>query len=160
MDIWAIGWTTCGETSAFPPYDWHPGQGSGQLFSNLATSHLTLSKWGGTSTPRGGASTYTYKYPSTHNLLPLYIYIGVTAGTSVKVPYPYPPSHTGVSQIYSEDSRPGGVTLGRPTVAVRQAATALALTCWLHLQLLLQPPIMRRTVSTLFWETACILRLQ
>ena len=39
---------------------------------------------------------------------------------------------------------------------MHQAAAALTLSCWL----LSQPPTMCRTVSRLFWETACILKLQ
>ena len=160
MAICTTGPTTCGEILAFPRHDWHPGQGLRHLFANLATSYIIHLKLGSTIHPQEQTGTQTHGHFVLNTSLTSYIQIGGTARTSVEVPYPYPPFHTGVSQIYSEDSRPGGATPGQPTVAVPQAATALALTCWLHLQLLLHPPIMRRTVSTLFWETACVLRFQ
>ena len=156
MAICTIGRTTCGEILSFPRHDWHPGQGSGYLFANLATPYIIYLKWGSTICPPEQTGTQTHGDFVLNISLPSYIQIGVTARTSVRVPYPYPSFPTGDQPGRPVDSRLGGVTLGRLTDAVRQAATALTLSCWLHLQ----PPVMRRTVSRLFWETACILRLQ
>ena len=156
MAIFTTGRTTCGEILAFPHHDWHPGQGSGYLFANLATSYIIYLKWGSTIHPQEHTGTQTHGHSVLNTSLPSYIQIGATARTSVEVPYPYLSFPTGDQPGRPVDSRLGGVTLGRLTDTVRQAATALTLSCWLQLQ----PPVMRRTVSRLFWETACILRLQ
>ena len=113
-------------------------------------------EWGSTNRLMGQTDTHTHRDTVLNTSLPSHIQIGTTAGTSARVPYPYPSFLTGGQSGRTVNSTQGSVALGQLTDAVRQAAAALTLSCWLYLQ----PPTMRRTVSRLFWETSCILKLQ
>ena len=150
------GWTTCREILAFPHHDWHGGQGSRYLFANLVTPYMPYLKWGSTNHLLGQAITHTHMNTVLLISLPSHIQIGTTVWTSARVPYPYPSFPTGGQSGRTVNSTQGSVALGRLTDAVRQAAAALILSCWLYLQ----PPAMCPTVSRLFWETSCILKLQ
>ena len=113
-------------------------------------------EWGSTNRLLGQTIPHTHMDTVLPLSLPSHIQIGKTARTSARVLYPYPSFLTGGQSGRTVNSTQGSVALGRLTDAVRQAAAALTLSCWL----LSQPPTMRRTVSRLFWETSCILKLQ